>query len=246
MQFSMLLSNTNRSRAYLQGLIQAGFMPKFVVYMDEGSSVLVEQVNDNRPTFKQTLQKFRVEIPEFMLGFDQKEPIIRTLAHHQIPYQVVCSSQVNDPKVVEAISLSPTSDIVFSGPGGQILQSNILNQGKKFLHVHPGWLPDYRGSTVLYYSMLCENAIAASVIYFSEGIDKGPILFQKKYTAVSPHHDVDYMLDPIIRVATLIDFFKSKCVVQIEQTSDLGHTFYIIHPILKHLSKDYQKMGRLL
>ena len=42
-----------------------------------------------------------------------------------------------------------------------------LNIEKKFLHVHGGYLPDYKGSTTNYYSLINENTIGASAIFLT-------------------------------------------------------------------------------
>ena len=85
---------------------------------------------------------------------------------------------INSKIVINEVSKITTNYIVYSGPGGTILRKDILSQGKEFIHVHPGWLPKYRGSTTIYYSMLISFEVGASIILFKEGIDEGPILYQ--------------------------------------------------------------------
>ena len=49
--------------------------------------------------------------------------------------------------------------------------------------------------------------------------------------------DFDYVLDPLVRTKTLIEFFKTKEIKPKSQIDDTDETmFYIIHPVLKHLS----------
>ena len=49
------------------------------------------------------------------------------------------------------------------------------------MHVHSGKLPEYRGSTTLYYSLLEKNKVAASAIMINEGIDTGDIVYFKEF-----------------------------------------------------------------
>ena len=48
-----------------------------------------------------------------------------------------------------------------------LLKEKILDTGKKFLHIHGGYLPDYKGSTTNYYSLINENTIGASAIFLT-------------------------------------------------------------------------------
>ena len=127
--------------------------------------------------------------------------------------------------------------IIYSGPGGTILRKEILSKGKKFVHVHPGWLPRFRGSTTIYYSMLVDSTVGASVILFDEGIDEGPILYKNNYEIKEKNIDFDYVLDPLVRTKALIEFFKGNEInLQKQNDEKDANTFYIIHPFLKHLS----------
>jgi methionyl-tRNA formyltransferase len=123
--------------------------------------------------------------------------------------------------------------MIYSGPGGTILRKDILSAGPKFIHVHPGWLPDFKGSTTIYYSMLINSEVGASVIFFEEGIDEGPVLFQRKYKITERDIDFDYVLDPLVRTKTLIEFFR-KGELNHEIQEKGGNTYFIIHPLLKH------------
>ena len=102
---------------------------------------------------------------------------------------------------------------------------------------NPGLLPKFRGSTTIYYSLLSKSKIGCSVIFLEEGIDKGPILYKKDYHIKEKDIDFDYVLDPLIRTKTLIEFFQKKKINPVKQNRDEQQiTFYIIHPVLKHLS----------
>ena len=65
--------------------------------------------------------------------------------------------------------------IIYSGYGGVILKEKVLSQGKKFLHVHGGFLPQYKGSTTNYYSILNEGYI--TIIKRSENFNFNESLF---------------------------------------------------------------------
>jgi methionyl-tRNA formyltransferase len=237
-EFSMLLTNNNRSKAYLQNLITNGFVPSHVVVLDSCNKILPEHTESDLRSYSVTNQRLIRTCKEADISFDEKEHIQRTLQSSNIPHQILHTIDVNSTQVVDAIKYSPGKYVVYSGTGGTILRSEILSVGKYFLHVHPGWLPAFRGSTVQYYSILLGESIACSVITFAREIDKGPIFYRRKFE-ISPDIDLDYVFDPAIRTASLIDFFRlfngksPKPILVGHEDSD---QFYIIHPLLKHIS----------
>ncbi len=237
-EFSMLLTNNNRSKAYLQNLITNGFVPSHAVVLDSGYKVLPEHTESDLRSYSVTNQKLIRTCKEAGISFDEKEHIQRTLQSFDIPHQILPTIDVNSAQVVEAIKYSNGNYIVYSGPGGTVLRSEILSIGKYFLHVHPGWLPAFRGSTVPYYSILLGNSIACSVISFVEEIDKGPVFYRREFK-ISPDINLDYVFEPTIRTATLIDFFRlfnGKSPEPIPVDHEDSDQFYIIHPLLKHIS----------
>jgi len=235
--FSMLLINNNRSKAYLQNLIKNGLVPKKIIILNDKNIDLPEHTENDKIISRDTNQKFLRKLDDLDICFDEKEHIISTIEKHSINYTCLDTLDINTTEVVVEVSKIPTEYIVYSGPGGTILRHDILAQGKKFIHVHPGWLPKYRGSTTIYYSMLINSEVGASVILFDEGIDEGPILYKKTYKIKEKGIDFDYVLDPLVRTKTLVEFFKEGKMNSIKQEEDdKSSTFYIVHPFIKHAS----------
>ena len=175
------------------------------------------------------------------ISFDEKEHVQITLKQCRIPYKHLPTLKVNSPQVIQSVRECTGDYIVYSGPGGTILGQEILSTGKYFIHVHPGWLPDYLGSTTIYYSMLAGDGVGCSVIVLTEQIDKGPIFHRRRFQTL-PETDLDYVFDPAVRASTLIEFFnlnrgKSLSPILINESDDKeSELFFIIHPVLKHLS----------
>jgi len=235
--YSILLVNNNRSKAYLQNLIINGFIPKKALVLNDNSIGLPEHTENDKIISKDSNQKFIRTLKDLDISFDEKEHILSTIEKNGIDYVVVDTLDVNSVVVISEISKMETKYIVYSGPGGTILRKNILSQGKKFVHVHPGLLPQYRGSTTIYYSMLINFEVGASIILFEEGIDEGPVLYKKNYKIEEKGIDFDYALDPLVRAKTLVDFFKKDKIDLIEQEKNkITNTFYIVHPFIKHAS----------
>ena len=64
-----------------------------------------------------------------------------------------------------------------------------------------------------------------------------PILYKKEYKISQKNVDFDYVLDPLIRAKCLVEFLSLDDFEESEQKEDeQSSTFYIIHPLLKHLT----------
>lgn len=237
-KFSMLLTNNNRSKAYLQVLLSKNYIPSHVIILDSGMKRLPEHTESDLILHMETKQKLVRFCPEANISFNEKENILTTVKKNGIPYHILQTIDVNSVEVIDALRTLPESYVIYSGPGGTILKHDILSTGKIFLHVHPGWLPDYRGSTVMYYAMLTDSIVGCSVIALVEDIDKGPIFHRQKFR-VSQDNNLDYVFDPAIRTAALLEFFNlnmNQSPEPIPISNSDGQVFFIIHPVLKHLS----------
>ena len=208
-QFSMLLVNNNRSKAYLQNLLSNNFIPNKIILLNDSNVTLAEHTENDKIISTKTNQKFIRRLKNIDIEFDEKEHVFTTISKNNIEVIHLNSLNVNDSIVVDAVKKLNDTYIVYSGPGGTILKKEILNQNKKFIHVHPGELPKYRGSTTIYYSYLISESLGASVIILNDKIDEGPILYTKKYYDIEKNIDFDYVLDPLIRAKTLVDWFNS-------------------------------------
>lgn len=72
-------------------------------------------------------------------------------------------------------NLLPTQ-ILFTGGG--IVPKRLLDlQALKFIHVHPGYLPDVRGADCALWSQLMKGRTSATCFYMAPGIDDGDVIF---------------------------------------------------------------------
>ena len=144
-------------------------------------------------------------------------------------------NDINHIELVDYIRKKNFDFVIFTGGG--ILRKDILSSGTKFVHFHPGIVPEYRGSTCFYYSIIKENNCGVTAFVMNEGLDTGDVIYQKIFE--KPNHVfIDDVYDSFIRSETMVDVLKNnqleKKFKKQDQTS--GNTFYIIHPVLKHIS----------
>jgi len=228
MSYSVILLNNNRSKAYLQTLCAYGFYPEDALVFHDGSAAA------------SSTQTHFLGLSGFRASFNMQESIFQTLKKEKIPYKTINSIDPNSEESIRSVASLAADYVLYSGPAGVILKPKLLNIGKRLMHAHPGMLPKYRGSTTIYYSMLLENKAGCSVIFMDEGIDTGTILFSKEFKLGDGFIDYDVTVDCIVRAETLLEMFeKTKgdlATIDAKIQKGTPNTFYIIHPVLKHLS----------
>ena len=223
---AMLAADTVRSKIYLQIMQKAGLqLEKCIVFGKPLSS--------GGGQFKKTGEK--------ECGIDLSESLETILEDAGIDYEEISEKDINSFSMSECISNIKQKYIIYSGYGGAILKPHLFRLGKKFIHVHAGILPQYRGSTTGYYSILRESAVGATAIFLNEGIDQGEVLYQETFPLPSFSVDIDYVYEPWARaqvlVRTLQQYLDRECKFSPSaQSNDDAETYYIIHPVLKHLA----------
>jgi methionyl-tRNA formyltransferase len=224
--FIVLCAPTARSQAYLQAIRSAGLNPDHVIVY--GHARPRNQTNDTRGHALALAQ------PDFSL------PLSQTISEAGWPASVIDDDAIGSDEVVQRLQTLSPSLTVFSGFGGQLVPKRVLEQTGRLLHIHSGWLPDYRGSTTLYYSLLEQGHCAATALLLTEDIDDGPILARKTYPAPDQQTDIDYAYDCAIRADLLITVLKQYVtqgrLPEPIEIKDEGEMFYVIHPLLKHLA----------
>lgn len=217
---AFVASVTSRSQAYLQAMVRAEIFPEYcIVYADSREEVFGQIGDANK-------------------YFDLSEPLVNTLKKNNIPYTLVMNRDINSAAMFDAIKDLKQDYIIYSGYGGYILKKELFEIGKKYLHIHAGILPQYRGSTTASYSMIEDGSIGATVLFLNDKIDEGDIVFQEKYNL--PEEKIDYIFEPWVRAQTLVHllqkYSKDKSFCVYPQAEDNSEIYYVIHPVLKHLA----------
>lgn len=224
--FACVLADTARSRAYIQMLLQHDMIPARCLVMSEGVGVKISR----EIPCKWDAQRF----------FDLDESIFETMETHRVSYKVVASRDINSDEMRSAIQGFPQPYILYSGYGGAILRPHLFQMGKRWIHVHAGILPFYRGSTTAYYSLLDCDKMGATAIFLNERIDEGSVIASEEFPPPPRGEFVDYVYDPHIRAQVLMKALKSYIqngeFHEMPQPTQGAETYYIIHPVLKHIA----------
>lgn len=216
----LLAADTGRARAYVDLLRRAGLTPAAAVLMrGQLGPVSVAPVATER--------------------FDNLTPLKAALERASIPVAVVDTNDLNSAAVCAAVAARPESLVIFAGPAAAIVKAPLFATGKQFLHVHPGRLPDFRGSTPMYYSLLAEQSLTATALFLAPAIDEGPIVAVKDFDPPADRREIDHGFDPWMRASLLVDVlqrYHREGHLPSTPQPVAGTTWYVIHPVLKHLA----------
>lgn len=226
--FAMIAANTARSKAYIQAMIQGEKLPAVCIIYSENCGEMKEKAR----IYKEKRVSARY--------FDVNYPIILSLEKAGIPYILVEERNINSEQMVEAISTRGEKYFIYSGYGGEILKKPLFQLEKKYIHIHAGMLPAYRGSTTFYYSYLQEKQVGATAIFLNEKIDCGKIITQRTFGLPKEIVNIDYIYEPYIRSQVLMDVLNQYIdqgeLVADGQENEKAEDYFIIHPVLKHLA----------
>lgn len=224
----MIACASARSQAYIQSMLAQGMVPEEVIFLGPDK--------DRGPSVRPQAQLWcGVTLPDLSESFSV------TCARAGIPVRNVEAADVNSDEVLQRLTATDARLVIYAGIGGQIVQKRILEAGPRFLHMHAGWLPEYRGSTTIYYSLLNGESPGVSAIFLDVGIDTGPILKRQTYPIPPAWMDVDLIYDGAIRANLLCQVMaqyqaQGQVVPEDTQDPEIGTTYYVIHPILKHIA----------
>ena len=148
--------------------------------------------------------------------------------------KIINSNNINSFLVKKEILLIKSEYVLFSGNNAELVKdSDILKLN--LIHCHPGLLPKYRGSTVIYYSLIESNSIYVTVFIITKSIDKGKILYTKKFYLPKNRKDIERNFDHSIRSKALIYFLKSKNYKSKSISKRYDNLYYISHPIIRSI-----------
>lgn len=231
----LLAADTSRSKAYLSSLVRYKLIPSLILLLPQNSF-------KNLPGNTEEINKEKIIINDQDWSetlFDTNMNIENFLISHNLNYEKMHNHNINDENNIQKINSLTQKIIIYSGYGGVLLRDGILSTKKKFLHIHGGYLPKYKGSTTNYYSIIEENIFGATSIFLNEIIDSGPIIMRKKFSIPKDLSKADHILDAGARSKVLIETLK-RYLEEGEFKENIydedSEIFYIIHPLLKHIS----------
>lgn len=242
--FGIILHPSMRSLAYLHMLSKNNIIPKEVIVMGKWPFVSENILKESR--------KYSYEEKYFSVN-DNLEWITK---NKNISLSQVNSTDVNSQGLWNILNKSKCKNFIFTGGG--ILRKEILSLDIDFVHVHPGDINYFRGSTCFYYSYLKSGSVSCTTFIMKNELDRGKVLDithidQNIFIENDQNYFVDYIYDPFIRSIALekilphLEFLEKKGNIMINEFH--GDDHHVIHPVLRNLfvkkiNNSYQKNNK--
>ena len=215
--FSLILAPTIRSKCYLFYLKKNGLIPKKIFFLNS------------------KLQRCKVKKHD-LIAFDPQASF-KNLFVGLKSEVFILKGNINSNFNWKIIKKQRIKYFIYSGLPGVILSKKFFGIDKTFIHVHGGSLPEYKGSTTFYYSILKREDFKVTSLILNPNIDSGTILIRKKFN-LPKNIDIDYIYDPYTRSQVLIETIKKFPLLKKKnhnRIKDVNH-YYVIHPVLKHIA----------
>ena len=256
------------SRAYLTYLRNAGYRPAKVLVVDFigqdaryarlqrwfGRRLAWHFVQGRRADSLQASQKFRALCD--LLQRDTPRPIDYfgdfDFTVHAREVESVVASNFDDPELHRCLRRQDCRVFLYT-EGGRVPRALLEDPDLAFLHIHPGVLPDVRGSDGLLWSIAVRGRPGATCFYMNAGIDTGAIIRTQEFDrprfsgiAAACTDDLPlvyrallHAYDPHLRAQLLLDVVHSsedgdlaKLPSRPQRPSE-GCSYYWMHPRLQ-------------
>lgn len=137
-------------------------------------------------------------------------------------------------KIKKKINSLKQLNLIVSPSSGEVYKQDLIND-LNFYHCHPGKLPEFKGSCVIYYSILEKSSINTTIFKMNNEIDRGRIIYQEKFN-IPNFKKVKYDdFDNEIRAKSFVNFLNGKKNIKNKLKADSTLYFYRPHPILRTL-----------
>lgn len=267
------------SKAYLEYLRASNFQPKKIIdikirnrkiYYDVIEKLLGEKlVRDLYDAYRihykkkqpirredQTIdrEKYKELGNLFIESADVKPNFFSKIDYSQYCMDVekIEVSNINDKKLIALLDKQECKTFLFTGGG--ILKEHIFEvKDSRYIHVHPGIVPEVKGSDGLLWSILIRGNPGMSCFYMNKGIDTGEIIHTREYIneLTKLNLDINYygyyniyralldFYDPILRAQTLISMLKEVGDDNLDnlpttfQNPYDGRMYYLMHPKIR-------------
>lgn len=270
------------ARAYLTALAAAGLRPQRIVdlvairdiatgrrvgrwlpapmRLDHAAWVQRQRIHHwpraiakQHPDFREALLAAAAATFSIPLAAIDDAAALRPLRHYAEEVVRIPFERFSDDGLVARLRPLFPGAILYTG-GGILPAALLEGAGARFLHVHPGFLPDIRGADGALWSMLIAGRLSASCFYMAPEIDAGEIVmarwlpdlaldrrFRQLPTQALYRGFYSY-LDPWLRAATLRDVLLEDAdaanLPAAPQAADAGTTFHFMHERLRELAFD--------
>jgi hypothetical protein len=157
----------------------------------------------------------------------------------------------DDPDLHRRLAREGRATFLYTN-GGRVPAAVLDRADQRILHIHPGVVPEVKGSDCLFWSLLTRGRPGMSCFYMNAGIDTGDIILTREFEAprlpalaetFASDPDLAYRAllhayDPHLRAMTLLDVVAAAGdtpldrLASVRQQPEAGRAFFWMHPRL--------------
>ena len=162
-----------------------------------------------------------------------------------------CNSvSANNDELIKEIKKCNSKYLIFCSNPGDILKKNFFDSNKRIIHVHPGELSKFKGSTPYYYQILEKKSVTFTSFFMKPKLDSGnPIIsdtLRLEDISKTDLNFLDEIYDPyqrgLLLIRTLKKIVKNEIVIKKNKSfKSRNDPYFIIHPVIKFISINSKK-----
>jgi len=270
------------ARAYLQTISSLGLKPQKIIELVAAKDVITKNPVGRflpklmRSNYASTIQKNKIhfwpknliktqtnfidaitteiqEKLEFSKQCIDSANALKPLSDYCDNVESLLVDGLNDTLLFQYLSQQPESALLFTG-GGLVSAELLSLQHLRFLHIHPGFLPDIRGADCALWSSLLTNHTSATCFYMSPGIDTGDVIYSCWLPRLSLSSSINGIeqqsiyravygfIDPWVRSFVLRDIVEKNSqfleLNSCNQNKSEGNTFHFMSHRLQQAAFD--------
>lgn len=198
---------------------------------------LIVSESERSLIYLREILKNKIKINKIILYSKQNKTVYKYLKKKKLIYLLnVCKSNDINSKIINNILENEKKyyNIISTYPGEIVKNPNILK--KKLLHLHPGDLPKFKGSTTIYYSIILKKKICVTLFQITNIVDDGKIIYKKYFKNPKNLNSIEKNFDNKIRALTLIDYLNNQKFNYKQKKIKKNYLpYYIAHPIIRQI-----------
>lgn len=278
---TVLFSEGPIARAYLETIASLGLRPRKIVHLISARDIATGKENLPwlpavlRKPIAASMQRNRIFywpnaiakqhpdavsaiVSKVAASFDCAEETIRQaqtnkpLIEYSDSVDTLLIENLRDPALLNYVDGETDKTFLYTG-GGIVPATLLAVPNSRFIHVHPGFLPDIRGADGLLWSILTKRRPSASAFYMAPGIDTGNIIAAHWLPDVHAHIDAGIdtltryrmayaLIDPWVRCRVLRDLIENNMAFEnipaTAQDEMDGTTYHFMHDQLRRMALD--------
>jgi hypothetical protein len=267
------------ARAYLETIASLGFRPRKIVHLVSKTNLATGRERLRwlptvlRKPLAASMQRNQIfhwpnviakRFPDEMkaiiravaTNFDFEETTIRNaqvnkpLIEYSSDVESVLIENLRDPVLLDYLSNEIEQEFLFTG-GGIVPPKLLEIPGARYIHVHPGFLPDIRGADGLLWSILTNGCPSASAFYMAPGIDTGAVILRQwlpeiriplrsQVDVLTRYRMAFALVDPWVRCRVLREVLTSNTAFSgidaLSQDETDGITYHFMHEHLREMA----------